>query len=86
MARAGDGMALVLLCRLAAEGIDRRRTIEDLQGQMPEWPRALLLDVAAALRWRARREPALAAVVEDLRQVPAFAQALAEVEQFGDEC
>src|SRR5262249_51170890 len=77
-----DGTTVVLLCRLAAEGVDPQRIVADLRSQMPDLPSSVRCDVAEQLLWRARKDPALAAVVEDLRQAPAFEQALDEVQQF----
>src|SRR5262249_23791063 len=46
-----NNTAIVLLCRLAAEGIDRQRIIADLTKQMPDLPYAVRCDVAEGLRW-----------------------------------
>lgn len=86
MARAGaNAVAIVLLCRLAAEGIERRRIVADLIDQMPYLPIAQRLDVADRLRWLAHKDPAMAAIVEDLRQAPAFEEARIEAEQWTDQ-
>jgi hypothetical protein len=86
MARNGyQGTAFVLLCRLAAEGVDRQRVDADLRSQMPDLPFSVRCDVAGQLLGLARQDPALATVLEDLRQAPAFEQALAEVRPYVEE-
>jgi hypothetical protein len=87
MARDGhNGTAIVLLCRLAAEGVDRQQIVADLRSLMPDLPCSARCDIAAQLLWLARKDPAVASVVEELRQEPAFEQALVEARQSGDEC
>jgi hypothetical protein len=80
-----DGTALLLLCRLAAEGVDRQRIVADLRSLMTGLPSSVRCDLAEQLLWLARKEPALGTVVEELRQAPEFERALVEVREFSDQ-
>lgn len=80
-----DPRAIILLCRLAAEGVDRRRTVADLTSGMPGLPGEVRLGVAEWLLGAARKSATITAVVEELQQSPEFEQALAEAARFGDE-
>ena len=84
MAGGGYVPAVVVLCRLAADGVDRRRTLDDLVRRVPDWPGSVVYAVAARLLGLARTDPALGRVLEDLRQAPAFAEALAGARQTTD--
>jgi hypothetical protein len=75
-----QGNAIELLCRLAADGIDRNRTLTDLKREMPRMRDTALLYAARPLLYQAREHPALAAIIEELQEVPAFRAA---VEQTG---
>jgi hypothetical protein len=79
------GEAVVLLCRLAAAGVDRPQIVMDVTAQMPDLPDGVRLTIAASLRRLSRSDPALAAVVEELQRLPAFEQALAEARQLDEE-
>jgi hypothetical protein len=73
--------AIELLCRLASEGIDRDRTLADLKREMPGMRDTALLYVAGPLLQQARNNPALAAIVEELEQVPEFQVAIEELQE-----
>ena len=72
--------AIELLCRLAAEGIDRDRTLADLKREMPNMRDEALLYVAGPLLKRAEDDPAVAAIVRELRYVEEFEMAVEELE------
>jgi hypothetical protein len=77
--------AIVLLCRLAAEGVDRQQIVADLVRQMPDLPFLMRCEIVEELLWIAHKEPALTTVIEELRQSPAFEEALVEVRSYGDD-
>ncbi|HYH65183.1 MAG TPA: hypothetical protein VD866_10855 [Urbifossiella sp.] len=78
--RAGAGYhdALVMLCRLAAAGIERPALVAELRDRLADLPPAALEGVGDALIDLARTDPAVAGLVEELREEPAFGRALAE--------
>jgi hypothetical protein len=67
-----QGNAIEVLCRFAAEGIDRERTMADLKSEMPGMRYEALLYAAGPLLQQAKDTPQLAAIVEELRQAPEF--------------
>jgi hypothetical protein len=67
-----QGNAIEVLCRFAAEGIDRERTLADLKSEMPVMRYEALLYAAGPLLQQAKDIPQLAAIVEELRQAPGF--------------
>jgi hypothetical protein len=73
--------AIELLCRLAAEGTDRNRTLADLKREMPGMRDTALLYVAGPLLQQAQSNPALGAIVEELQQVPEFRMAIDELQE-----
>jgi hypothetical protein len=79
-----DTAAVVMLCRLAAAGVDRQPIVADLRGRAADLPPGLLRDVGGALLGLARSDPAVAALVEELRREPAFEHGLAEAREGGD--
>jgi hypothetical protein len=74
-----QGNAIEVLCRLAAEGIDRERTLADLKSEMPGMRDTALLYVAGLLLQQAKENPQLAAIVEELRQIPEFNEAVEDL-------
>jgi hypothetical protein len=75
-----QGNAIEVLCRWAAEGMDRERTLGDLKNKMPKM-RSEALEVAAArLLPRAERDSAIREIVEELRGVAEFEEACGEEE------
>lgn len=70
-----QGNAIEILCRLAAEGIDRERIVEDLMAQIPDLREEALLYAAGPLIERSRSEPAVAEILNELRAVPEFREA-----------
>jgi hypothetical protein len=79
-----NATAVVLLCRLASENMDRGRIVADLKGLLPDLPPVVRCDIAARLLGSARTSPDLASVVEELRQVAQFEESLAEAQSFED--
>jgi hypothetical protein len=75
--------AIELLCRLAAEGIDRDRTLQDLRREMPKMRDTALLYVAEPLLQYAEEDPAIAAIVNELLLVEEFALAVEELRESG---
>ena len=71
--------AIELLIRLAAEGIDRDRTLADLTREMPKMRAEALDYVAGPLLEQAKSDPAIAAILHDLRHIERFVMAMAEV-------
>jgi hypothetical protein len=78
-----QGNAIELMCRLAAEGIDRERTITDLKRAMPGMRDTALLYVAGPLLQQAESDPALAAIAAELGEVPEFEMAVQELRESG---
>jgi hypothetical protein len=78
-----QGNAIELLCRLAAKGIDRDRTLAGLKREMPRMREEALLYAAEPLLQLAEGDPDLAAVVAELRQVEEFDRAVHEVRRSG---
>jgi hypothetical protein len=73
--------AIELLCRLAAEGVDRERTLADLRREMPRMRDTALLYVAGPLLRRSEVDPGVAAIVDELRQVQEFESAVEELRE-----
>jgi hypothetical protein len=71
-----QGNAIEILCRLAAVGIDRDRTLADLKRAIPALRDTALIYAAGPLLQQSRADPALAAVVSELCQVDEFAAAV----------
>ncbi len=78
-----QGNAIEVLCRLAAEGIDRERTLADLKSEMPGMRDTALLYAAGPLLHQAKENPQLAAIVEELQRVPAFNEAVEDLRRSG---
>jgi hypothetical protein len=74
-----QGNAIEILCRLAALGIDRQRTLDDLKSEMPTMRDTALLYAAGPLLHQAMGNPQLAAVVEELQQVAEFKDSVDEL-------
>ena len=73
--------AIEILCRLAAEGIDRDRILADLKREIPEMRDTALLYVARPLLEQAKSNPALAAIIAELQQTPEFQEAVEELQE-----
>ncbi len=71
--------ALLLLCRLAAEGVERELILAGLRDRLPGMAPERHEFIVENSEYSARRDPALAAVLAYLRQVPAFERATVEV-------
>ncbi|WP_145952316.1 hypothetical protein [Paludisphaera borealis] len=74
-----QGNAIEVMCRLAAEGIDRDRTLADLKKKMPGMRDEALGYAAAPLLQLAKYDLRLAAVVDELRQVDEFENAVRDI-------
>src|SRR6478609_5529192 len=75
--------AVELLCRLAAEGMDRERTVSDLKRALPGMRDTALLYIAGPLLQQSEGDPALAAILAELRQVSEFEMAIEELRESG---
>jgi hypothetical protein len=64
--------AIEILCRLAAEGIERERTLSDLRRHMPHMRDTALIYVAGPLLEQAKTNAATAEIVEELLKIDAF--------------
>jgi hypothetical protein len=76
-----QGNAIELLCRFAAAGIERERTITDLSEAMPEFRYEALLYAAGPLLARAKTDAQLREILEALLQVPEFKEACDELSE-----
>ncbi len=76
-----QGNAIEILCRWAAEGFDRERTLRDLKNKMAGMRLETLLYAAGPLLAQIGKKPALRAVVDELRCVSEFEQACKDVGQ-----
>ncbi|VTR94905.1 unnamed protein product [Gemmata massiliana] len=71
--------ALLLLCRLAAEGVERELILAGLRDRLPGMAPERHEFIVENSEYSARRDPDLAAVLAYLRQVPEFEHATVEV-------
>lgn len=76
-----QGNAIAVLCRLAAEGVDRDRTLADLKRKMPLMREEALDYAAVELLELGASDPEVAAVVGELRQVGEFDLAVRTVRE-----
>jgi hypothetical protein len=72
-----QGNAIEILCRLAAEGVDRERTINDLRRELPDIQYEAHLYAAGPLLKQAATNPAIEEVLRSL-DVEEFQEALEE--------
>jgi hypothetical protein len=79
-----QGNAIEILCRLAAEGIDRGRTLADLKLEIPAMQDTALLYAAGPLLHQASQSQELAAIIEELQQVSEFKEAVAELQSLNE--
>lgn len=70
-----QGNAIEILCRLAADGLDRQRVVEELIAKMPDMREEALLYAAGPLLERSRSTPAVADILNELCAVPEFRDA-----------
>ena len=73
-----QGNAIEILCRLAAEGVDRERTISDLRRELPVMQYEAHLYAARPLLEQAATNPAIAEVLRSL-DVAEFKEAIEEL-------
>ncbi|MEZ4270343.1 MAG: hypothetical protein R3C68_02545 [Myxococcota bacterium] len=67
-----QGYAIEIICRLAACGIERERTITDFKRKFPQLGYETRLFSVEPLLALASKDPAIAEVVEQLKTVPVF--------------
>src|SRR5215813_2603246 len=75
-----QGNAIEILCRLAAEGIDREHTLAELKSEMPSMRDTALLYAAGPLLRQANKNQPLAAIIEELREVFEFNEAVEDLQ------
>jgi hypothetical protein len=73
--------AATLLCKLAAEGIERDSILAELRHEMPAMRDTALLYIAQDLLHQAKDNPPLAAILVELQQVPEFQEAVDELKE-----
>lgn len=73
-----QGNAIEVMCRLAAEGIERDRTLTELKREMPSMRDEALDYAAGPLLQLAESDPNISAVITELRQVEEFERAVQE--------
>jgi len=76
-----QGNAIEVLCRLAADDVERQTTIQDLRMLIPKLCYEAVIYAAEPLVQQARSNTAIAAVIQDLLTVPEFAEVHAEIVQ-----
>jgi len=75
-----QGNAIEVLCRWAAEGMDKDRTLSDLKREMPNMRDSALLYAAGPLVHQAKSRPELAAIVDELMTLEQFRMAVEELQ------
>jgi len=76
-----QGNAIEVLCRLAANDVERETTIQDLRMLIPKLRYEAVIYAAGPLVQQARSDTAIAAIIQDLLTVPEFAEVHAEIVQ-----
>ncbi|MGJ7529686.1 hypothetical protein [Variovorax sp. GB1P17] len=74
-----QGNAIEILCRLAADDVEREATIQDLLTLIPKLRYEAVFYAAEPLVQQARSNTAIAAVIRDLLTVPEFAEVHTEI-------
>jgi hypothetical protein len=70
-----QGNAIEVLCRWAAEGFDRERTVRDLRYEAPKMRPEALGYAVDPLLLKAAANPSLRQLLDELRSIPEFEQA-----------
>lgn len=70
-----QGNAIEILCRLAADGMQREAIIEELKRELPHLREEALLYAFGPLLWRAKTNASLLEVIDELSSVPEVADA-----------
>ena len=78
-----QGNAVEVLVRLAAAGVERERTIADLRREFPNFRYEATLYSVGPLLHHAARDPAVAAVVRELEDLPEWREAAEELRTAG---
>ncbi|MDR2012512.1 MAG: hypothetical protein LBQ20_05625 [Rhodanobacter sp.] len=76
-----QGNAIEVLCRLAADGVDRERTLNDLKRELPSMRYEAYLYAAGPLLRRAASEPEIAVILQELESVDDFREAVEELRE-----
>jgi hypothetical protein len=79
-----QGNAIEILCRLAAEGVDREQIISDLRRELPDMRYEAHLYAAGPMLKQAATNPAIAEVLQSL-VVAEFQEAIEELRGKGDQ-
>jgi hypothetical protein len=79
-----QGNAIEVLCRLAAEDVDRDRTIADLKRELPSMRYEAHLYAAGPLLQRAASDPPIAEILRELESVDEFHEAVQELREDED--
>ncbi|MFH0129416.1 hypothetical protein ACGLHS_04350 [Variovorax sp. VaC1] len=74
-----QGNAIEILCRLAADDVEREATIQDLRMLIPKLRYEAVIYAAEPLVRQARSNAAIAAIIQDLLTVPEFAEVHTEI-------
>jgi hypothetical protein len=80
-----QGNAIEALCRLAAEGVERDRIVEEVKAQFPSLRYEAQLYAVRPLLAIARDDPAVAEIVEEWMAVEAFQDIVEELTEHHDE-
>jgi hypothetical protein len=78
-----QGNAVEVLVRLAAAGVERERTVADLRREFPTFRYEATLYSVGPLLHHAARDPAVAAVVRELEDMPEWREAAEELRAAG---
>lgn len=78
-----QGNAVEVLCRLAAAGIERGRVIAQLRQEFPKFRYEATLYSVGPVLYHATRDPAVAAVVRELDDLPEWRAATEELQRAG---
>jgi hypothetical protein len=78
-----QGNAVEVLVRLAAADVERERTVADLRREFPEFRHEAMLYSVGPVLHHAARDPAIAAVVRELEDMPAWREAANELRAAG---
>ncbi|MCL4204956.1 MAG: hypothetical protein KJ000_20950 [Pirellulaceae bacterium] len=78
-----QGNAVEVLVRLAAAGVERERTVADLRREFPNFRYEATLYSVGPLLHHSARDPAIAAVVRELEEMPEWREAAEELRAAG---
>jgi hypothetical protein len=78
-----QGNAIEVLVRLAAVGVDREQIVAELRREFPRIRYEAQLYSVGPLLYHVDRDPAVAAVVRELEDLPEWQQAVQELREAG---